>query len=178
MGRPYVTKDSSEMGVPLEAELARRQSISSGGPRRSYPTLAAELGAERRLLAERTFTTKDSGERQDFPTGARRDVQTGKGRFDLLPYAPIKRLAQLYERGAEKYGDANWRKGIPISRCYSSLLRHAFQALAGDTEEDHLSALVFNAFCIMQYQADEREDLNDLPPKVGSGGRGLHRRSL
>lgn len=113
------------------------------------------------------YETKDSGKREDYPTGARRDVAEGKGRYDLIPRAPLHRLAQLYERGALKYGDSNWRRGIPYTRCYSSLLRHAFQALDGQMDEDHLAAIVFNAFCLMQYQEDGREeDLDDRPASL------------
>lgn len=31
------------------------------------------------------FITKDSGERREFSTGSKRDIATGKGRYDLLP---------------------------------------------------------------------------------------------
>ena len=100
------------------------------------------------------YITKDSGERQEFETGARRDIQTGKPRFDLIPILPLRMLAELYGRGAEKYGDSNWRKGIPFRRVYASLLRHVFQWAEGDTSEDHLSAVCFNAMALQQYTAD------------------------
>lgn len=35
---------------------------------------------------------KDSGERTEFPTGAVRDIQIGKGRCDLLPLSVIRKL--------------------------------------------------------------------------------------
>lgn len=117
----------------------------------------------------RGFITKDSGQRAQFDTGAVRDTQDGKGRFDLLPYRALKRVAQLYERGAVKYDANNWRKGIPMSRCASSMLRHAFQATSGETDEDHLAAVVFNALAIMQYQEEGREDLDDLYRRDANG---------
>ena len=114
------------------------------------------------------FTTKDSGERQEFDSGSVRDTRAGKGRFDLLPPLAIKRLAQLYERGAAKYGDRNWELGQPLSRYADSMLRHAFQAAAGETDEDHWAAVAWNAFAVMDHL--ERIDrgtldrpLNDLP---------------
>ncbi|HUS51203.1 MAG TPA: dATP/dGTP diphosphohydrolase domain-containing protein, partial [Candidatus Paceibacterota bacterium] len=67
---------------------------------------------------------KDSGKRQDFDTGSRRDTRDGKGRYDLLPVRAIKRLAKHYENGAKKYGDRNWEKGQPLSRYLDSALRH------------------------------------------------------
>lgn len=36
---------------------------------------------------------EDSGERQEFDTGAVRDIQEGKGRYDLIPPEPLMRLA-------------------------------------------------------------------------------------
>lgn len=114
-----------------------------------------------------TFVTKGSGDRQEFPTGSRRDSQAGKGRYDLLPHEAIRRYAQLLERGADRYGDRNWELGQPFSRVVSSMLRHAFQAAAGQNDEDHLAAVIFNAAALITMQ--ERihagalpEDLDDL----------------
>jgi DNA-directed RNA polymerase subunit RPC12/RpoP len=105
------------------------------------------------------FVTKDSGERQQFDTGAQRDVQTGKGRFDLIPFEGDRRTAIRLEQGAEKYGDHNWKKGIPVSRCISSAKRHLSQYLDGDRSEDHLAAVVCNVFFIMWYEKHKPEML-------------------
>lgn len=101
------------------------------------------------LEAMSEFITKDSGERVEFVTGSRRDVDDDKGRFDLLPPLCIRRVAQLYQRGSAKYGDNNWRLGQPMSRALSSMLRHAFQFAEGERSEDHLAAVVWNAFTLM-----------------------------
>lgn len=98
------------------------------------------------------YQTLDSGQREEFSSGARRDTQQNKPRFELIPVAPLKRLAALYERGAKKYGLGNFQKGIPFMRVMASLLRHAYQFLEGDETEDHLSACAWNAFAIMYYQ--------------------------
>lgn len=106
-----------------------------------------------------SFITKDSGEREDFTSGARRDTQDGKPRYDLIPPIPLKRLAELYARGAEKYGESNWTKGMPSSRFLASLMRHLEQYRDGETDEDHLAAVVFNAFGIMYFQDTDWDDL-------------------
>jgi len=114
------------------------------------------------------YETKDSGQRRDFPTGARRDLNKGKGRYDLLPAVCIERLAKLYERGAAKYGDNNWQKGIP-STCYmESALRHLFKYLDGHRDEDHLAACVFNVFGLMwnEVVTTEQHDLKQGQRKV------------
>lgn len=92
---------------------------------------------------------KDSGERREFSTGSVRDVRTGKGRFDLIPPYPLRRLAKHYENGARKYGDRNWEKGQPVSSYIDSMLRHGQDYLSGDRSEDHLAAVVWNAFAAM-----------------------------
>ena len=58
------------------------------------------------------YITKDSGKKQEFSTGAHRDSNIGKGRYDLIPPISLKRLADVYERGADKYGARNWEKGM------------------------------------------------------------------
>jgi hypothetical protein len=75
-----------------------------------------------------------------------RDTQEGKGRFDLLPWYVLERLAQHYENGARKYAPNNWRKGIPLSRYMDSATRHLSKFMQGYREEDHLVACIWNLF--------------------------------
>lgn len=92
------------------------------------------------------FKVLDSGERQQFASGAHRDIQQGKGRFDLIPTLPIRRLARVYEEGAKKYGDHNYQKGIPLSRYLDSCERHLNNLKAGEPTEDHALQAVWNLF--------------------------------
>lgn len=89
---------------------------------------------------------KDSGKRQEFVTGSLRDTREGKGRFDLIPTYPLRRLAKHYENGASKYGDRNWEKGQPLSRYIDSAMRHLVGVLEGLSDEDHASAVSWNMF--------------------------------
>lgn len=111
---------------------------------------------------QKQFITKDSGERQQFESGAQRDTENNKPRYDLIPITALKRLADLYARGALKYNEHNWRSGIPKSRCFSSAFRHLMQFAAGDTTEDHLAAVCFNLFCIIHFEEMNRIDLDDM----------------
>ena len=111
---------------------------------------------------------KDSGEREMFPTGATREPNLDRGRYDLIPPIALKALAIHYERGAKKYEDRNWELGLPLSRHLNSALRHLQDFLAGDREEDHLSAAVFNIFAITHnFEMIKRgalpKEINDLP---------------
>lgn len=115
------------------------------------------------------YVTKDSGHRQEFETGMRRDVQTGKPRYDLIPPRPLKRLAELYSRGAEKYGEWNWSKGAPYSRFVASTMRHLFQYIMGERDEDHLAAVCFNVMAMMHFDDMGMSYLNDLDSRYDVG---------
>ena len=93
---------------------------------------------------------KDSGKRQEFDTGSKRDTRDGKGRFDLIPPYALTRLARHYENGATKYGDRNWEKGQPLARYLDSMIRHAYKFLGGSREEDHLAAVAWNALAYIE----------------------------
>jgi len=106
----------------------------------------------------------DSGKRETWDTGSRRDTREGKGRFDLISPLGLLRLAQHYENGAKKYGDHNWSKGQPMSRYLDSLIRHAVKYLGGCRDEDHLSAIAWNALCMIDHE--ERIQKGILDPKL------------
>lgn len=107
---------------------------------------------------------KSSGNKDTFSSGAVRDSIEGKPLMELLPLDLLMRVSIWYGLGAKKYGDNNWRKGQPIKRCVGSILRHLTKYIMGQRDEDHLSAIVFNALSIMNvemYHADDPQ-LNDL----------------
>jgi hypothetical protein len=103
------------------------------------------------------FDIKDSGERQDFETGAVRDSQEGKGLYDCLPFEAIRRLAVQLEKGAHKYNKNNWRKGMPLSRFLSSALRHLMKYADGHRDEDHLAAALFNVAALIETERAIRQ---------------------
>lgn len=105
---------------------------------------------------------KDSGNRREFETGAVRDMAEGKGRCDLLPAVAILRLAKHFERGAIKYSDRNWEKGIPLHSFIDSAIRHTMKYLDGQHDEDHLCAAAWNLICAM-WTEEKHPELNDLP---------------
>lgn len=111
---------------------------------------------------------KDSGKRREFKTGAVRDINENKGRFDLLPMLALKDLAIHFQKGCQKYGDRNWEKGIPISNLVDSGLRHAVEFVLGYEDEDHLIAAIWNLInareILLRIDAGILpEELDDLP---------------
>lgn len=52
-----------------------------------------------------------------------------------------------FEEGANKYGENNWQKGIPV-KCYiDSAIRHYLKFQRGDTDEPHDRAFCWNILC-------------------------------
>ena len=104
-------------------------------------------------MAKKQYITNDSGKRQNYDSGMRRDTQEGKPDFSLLltdlPYDEqlITRWAGLMTRGAEKYGRRNWQLANSeeeLDRFKSSAFRHFMQWVTGQDDEDHAAAVLFN----------------------------------
>ena len=159
----------------------------------------------------------DSGTRQQFDTGAVRDIQKGKGRCDLMPLdiiadyyradfgmeEPVARIfdnvqrfmdtglphnlynalaefvsmsfdncwsnmllevSMHFEEGAEKYGENNWRRGLPV-KCYiNSAVRHFLKYSRGDSDEQHDRAFCWNILCAI-WTDKHKPELNEYGPK-------------
>lgn len=114
---------------------------------------------------------KDSGKRQEFSTGSVRDIQEGKGRFDLLPLFAEEELAKHFEAGAKKYGPNNWMKGQPLSRFLDSTRRHLNKGARGQRDEPHFVAALWNIACLVDTLKRIElgllpKELNDLLPEL------------
>ena len=77
-------------------------------------------------------------------------------------------MAGVYERGAVNHGDRNWEKGLPMSRCMESAIRHIYQYLEGMRDEDHLGQAAWNLFAAMHIEEMIQKgllpkELDDLP---------------
>ncbi|MBQ7673538.1 MAG: hypothetical protein IJT36_03315 [Alphaproteobacteria bacterium] len=53
-------------------------------------------------------------------------------------------VSHLYEEGANKYGENNWKKGMPLKVYLDSGIRHYLKALRGDNDEPHYRGFVWN----------------------------------
>lgn len=115
-------------------------------------------------MFEDKASIKDSGERTKFETGAVRDMHTGKGRMDLLPFHAILELSKHCENGAIKYEEHNVEKGIPQHSLIDSGMRHLFKYAAGYTDEDHLLAALWNIAWAVN-QRTTHPELIDVPWK-------------
>lgn len=110
--------------------------------------MTAEELAARDTPVGKTFTIKDSGRRETFPTGMNRDVETDKTDWTLIYDGPmLKRWADHLTKGARKYKARNWMLAATpeeLERFRRSLSRHYHQYMDGETDEDHAAAIFFN----------------------------------
>ena len=99
-------------------------------------------------------------------------------RYDLLPVEPLREVARLYGRGAEKYADRNWELGYDWSLSFAAMQRHAWAFWGGEsidpeTERHHLASVVFHAMALMEYEAkgkgrdDRSSAVTAVTPLVG-----------
>lgn len=96
-----------------------------------------------------------------------------KPRWDLLPAFALGEVVDVYTRGAKKYADRNWEKGMSFSRIFRALLSHVFKWWRGEKYDktdgqQHLASVVWCALALMEYEfrqvgMDDRpfKDLND-----------------
>ena len=108
---------------------------------------------------------KDSGERTQFDTGAVRDMHTGKGRMDLLPWEALVEVSKHCEEGALKYGERNCEKGIPIHSLIDSAFRHLAKYMMGMKDEPHLRAACWNCLFALDMEIKHPE-LQDIPTRM------------
>ena len=113
----------------------------------------------------------------------------GKLRYDLIPADALEQLVGVYTRGARKYGDKNWERGLAFSRIYAAMMRH-LQAwwqgedYAEDDGQHHLSSVAWGAMALLHYHfsgpcEDDRPNTPHDPtvtiPKEGEAARVAHR---
>lgn len=69
-------------------------------------------------------------------------------------------VSKHFEEGAEKYGENNWQKGLPV-KCYiNSAIRHYLKYLRGDKDEPHDRAFVWNILCAI-WTCEAMPELNE-----------------
>lgn len=84
------------------------------------------------------------------------------------PADMLLEVAIHFEDGCKKYGENNWRKGIP-THCYiDSAVRHYLKFLRGDTDERHDRAFVWNILCCI-WTCVNKPELNDYCKETSDG---------
>ncbi len=62
-------------------------------------------------------------------------------------YTMMLEVAKHYEEGGKKYGDNNWKRGMPAHIYIDSAIRHYLKWLRGDKDENHDLAFCWNIMC-------------------------------
>lgn len=106
-----------------------------------------------------------TSENRQFDTGAQRDQAQGKLRMSLIPQQELNRVLKRYLDGAEKYGENNWIKGMPLSVYFDCAHRHLDAWWRGEDDEDHAAAVVWNMLCAMYTETHAHEDYNKMNDK-------------
>ena len=120
-------------------------------------------------VIEDSYVTRDSGKKQVHSDGVQRDTRDGKTLYTLmfpkgvpLEEQLIHQVAELYTRGAEKYGDRNWensRAEDTLEHHREALWRHFMKFFMGVQDgEDHAAAVVWNINAIEQTQRNLKAD--------------------
>jgi len=83
------------------------------------------------------------------------DVFAGSNYPDML-----LDVSKHFEEGAEKYGEHNWQKGLPVKSFINSGIRHYLKWARGDEDEPHNRAFCWNIMCAM-WTCIHKPELND-----------------
>lgn len=112
--------------------------------------------------AEMQPQTMLSNKQETASTGCKREKLYGP-RYDLMMRNEpgIRRLAETWSEGNEKYGPDNWMKGFPISVALNHALDHIAKYLSGDRSEDHLAHGAWNLLHAC-YIEEKKPELCDL----------------
>lgn len=73
----------------------------------------------------------------------RKSLDTLEQFNNSLAYMMLE-VSKLYEKGAEAYGENNWKRGMPLKWYIDSGTRHYLKAINGDDDEPHHCGFVWN----------------------------------
>ncbi len=110
--------------------------------------------------------------------GGGKRYNAGKIRMELIPPEWLWALADVLTKGAEKYDERNWEKGMGWSSMIGCIQRHTNKFLANDRYDGdrldvekgttgchHLAMVAWNALALMSYDLRQIGE-NDMPKEV------------
>jgi len=131
-----------------------------------------ELGTQSEAARWREALARDSenSERHVYTTGGIKDNRS-KPRVDLLPSLPLIEISKVMSYGASRYGDNNWRLGLPWCDTYGSIQRHLLawknrEDIDADTRLSHLAHAGAQLLYLLEYELTHTgTDDRWTPPK-------------
>lgn len=135
-------------------------------------------------MAKRNKTTEAIDAVADLASANLKEVgnglrfNEGKIRHELLPAWAINKLAEVFTKGGDKYGDGNWESGMSwMKKVIPSLKRHLNAIERGEDYDKewgllHAAHLACNAMMLLQYyhtfpQGDDRNLKSLRKIKIG-----------
>lgn len=101
-----------------------------------------------------------------FSTGAVRSSDKAGVRYDLITPIGLRRIAETYKEGYDKYGAFNWERGMPISDILNHAIAHIYAYLSGQpTGEDDLAHAAWNLLAAMHMEETHPELNHELRPR-------------
>lgn len=88
-------------------------------------------------------------------------------KWGIDSHTMLLEVAKHYSEGCKKYGEDNWKKGIPLRSYIDSGTRHYLKWLRDDQDEPHHKAFVWNMMSAI-WTCKHKPELNDYPKKEKS----------
>lgn len=90
----------------------------------------------------------------------------GKERWDLVPFDALAEVVRVYTRGAEKYSEDNWLKGMPWRICIGATFRHFTAWILGEDRDQetgchHLAHAIWNLMALLTYGIRGMNEFDD-----------------
>lgn len=70
-------------------------------------------------------------------------------------------VSKHFEEGAKKYGENNWKRGLPLHCYLDSAVRHFLKWFRGDKDEPHDRAFIWNILCAI-WTYKHKPELDDV----------------
>ena len=142
-----------------EAECSGRDGAGDSGCKGSRETPVPHAQKEQDRLAgddpadRPAAVCPDGSTVKVYAGGAKRSDLSE--RYDLIPAEGLRRAALAMAHGAERFGEKNWTKGMPIGEVLNHALAHIYNYLDGDSSEDHLGHAVANLCMACHFDREE-----------------------
>ena len=77
-----------------------------------------------------------------------------KGRYRLLPYEILQQVVEIFDFGANKYGEDNWKKCDDWDRYFDAMMRHIIawrigESIDQESGKHHLAHVICNAWFLI-----------------------------
>lgn len=98
--------------------------------------------------------------RPEFSAGKNSYRVPIKYRFDLIPPVVLQQLAEVYEEGAQNYGEAKYiEKPLPFSVVINHAINHLMLLCSGDRSELHAAKVMWAMATIINIEALQKDGL-------------------